>query len=417
MKVAVIGAGGHVGFPFSLVIADAGHDVVGIDINQNLCMMLNSGVIPYIEYGAAEVFDRVRKNNKIKFTPDAAEMDDCDVIAIMMGTPVDGEGNPRLDDILDFVETTLVHFIKPGALIILRSTVSPGTTEIIRKVLERESLMREGVGYHLVFCPERVAQAHGIEESKKFPQLIGAFSETSFKKAEEFFKTFVDNKCFFLTPREAEVGKLITNMYRYVSFALANEFYMIADKQGVDIHKVINAANHEYGRMAVPLPGPNVGGPCLFKDGKFLLTDIHFSDLIQTSFHINEGMPDYIFNRIKDRNKNLNRILVLGLAFKADCDDTRNSLSYKFMKVCKKNGVIAHPVDPYIHGHNLSPDEIDKSKYDAVVLMTPHTKFKEKHMEWIRGLKNECIIVDVWKSWPTSECFHNGIYTAEDLDY
>lgn len=417
MKVAVVGAAGHVGFPFSLVVADAGHDVIGIDINQHMCALLNGGVIPYIEYGAPEVFDRVRKNQKIWFTPDSSEIIDCDIIAIMMGTPVDGEGNPRLDDILDFVENDLASFMKSGSLVILRSTVSPGTTEIIRKVIERETNLVEGQDYHLVFCPERVAQAHGIQESRKFPQLIGAFSESSFKIAEEFFSSFVDNVCFHLTPREAEVGKLITNMYRYVSFALANEFYMIADKQGVDIHKVINAANYEYGRMAVPLPGPNVGGPCLFKDGKFLLTDIHFSDLIQTSFHINEGMPDYVFNRIRDRNKNLNRILVLGLAFKADCDDTRNSLSYKFMKVCKKNGVDAQAIDPYVAANNLSPDEIDKSKYDAVVLMTPHTKFKEQHMEWIRGLKNECVIADVWKSWPVSERFHNGIYTAEDLNH
>ena len=416
MKVAVIGAGGHVGFPFSLVVADAGHDVVGIDINECICLTLNAGVIPYVEYGASEVFERVRSNNKIVFTPDSSEMADCDVIAIMMGTPVDGEGNPRLDDILDFVQTNLAYFIKPNALVILRSTVSPGTTEIIRKVLEREAKLIEGQDYHLVFCPERVAQAHGIEESKKFPQLIGAFSEAGFKKAEAFFSTFVNNKCFFLSPREAEVGKLITNMYRYVSFALANEFYMIADKQGVDIHKVIDAANFDYGRMAVPKPGPNVGGPCLFKDGKFLLTDIHFADLIQTSFHINEGMPDYIFNRIKSMNSNLNRILVLGLTFKADCDDTRNSLSYKFMKVCKKNGVEAHPVDPYLHLYDVSPDEIDKSQYDAVVLMTPHTQFREQHMEWIRGLNDECIIVDVWKNWPTSQVSHNGIYKVEDID-
>jgi UDP-N-acetyl-D-mannosaminuronic acid dehydrogenase len=417
MRVAVIGAAGHVGFPFSLIVADAGHDVIGIDINHHMCNMLNSGFIPYIEHGAPVVFDRVRNNQKIHFTPDSSQMMDCDVIAIMMGTPVDGEGNPRLDDILDFVSYDLVAHIKPGALIILRSTVSPGTTEIIRKVIAKEASLVEGRDYHLVFCPERVAQSHSIEETKKFPQLIGAFSETSFKIAETFFKTFVDNVCFHLTPREAEVGKLITNMYRYVSFALANEFYMIADKQGVDIHKVINAANHDYGRMAVPLPGPNVGGPCLFKDGKFLLTDIHFSDLIQTSFHINEGMPDYVFNRIKSMNPNLNRILVLGLAFKADCDDTRNSLSYKFMKVCKKNGVDTHAIDPFVVGNNLSPDEIVKSMYDAVVLMTPHKQFKEQHMEWIRGLKNDCIIADVWKSWPVSERFHNGIYTAEDLDY
>lgn len=416
MKVAVIGACGHVGFPFSLVVADAGHDVVGIDINQNLCNMMNQGMFPYIENGAPEVFGRVREAGRIIFTPDSAEMMGCDVVAIMMGTPVDGEGNPRLDDILNFVEFNLAMFLKKGSLVILRSTVAPGTTEIVKRLLEKKSRMIEGQDFHLVFCPERVAQAYGIEESKKFPQLIGAFSEKSFKIAEDFFKTFVEKECFFLTPREAEVGKLITNMYRYVSFALANEFYMIADKQGVDIHKVIRAANKDYGRMAVPMPGPNVGGPCLFKDGKFLLTDVPFADLINVSFHINEGMPDYILNRIKSLKSNVEQILILGATFKADCDDTRNSLSYKFMKVCKKNGVISHTIDPYVPQFDHNIDDLDATIYDAVVLMTPHTKFKEKHMHYIRGLRDDCLVVDIWKSWPTSQSFYNGIYTVGQLN-
>ena len=416
MNVAVIGAGGHVGFPFSLVVANAGHKVYGIEINERLCYELNCGIIPYIENGADKIFDGLLESGKLHFTPDSSEVYDCDVVAIMIGTPVDGEGNPRLDDILDYVRFDLSSNMKEGQLVILRSTVSPGTTEIIKRELEKLTEMKEGEDFYLVFCPERVAQAHGIEESKKFPQLVGAFSETSFKKAETFFKTFVETECFYLTPREAEVGKLITNMYRYINFALANEFFMIADKQGVDIHKVIAAANHGYNRMGVPLPGPNVGGPCLFKDGKFLLTDIHFADLIQTSFHINEGMPDYVFNRIKGMNPNIQKVLILGLAFKADCDDARNSLSYKLIKVCKKNGVEHEAIDPYVAGYNFNLDELcDKAEYDAVILMTPHKKFKDEYAKYIGGLRDDCLIVDIWKSWDISKNFYNGIYRVGDI--
>lgn len=414
-KVAVIGAGGHVGFPFSLVVADAGHEVYGIEINEGLCAALNAGIIPYVEYGAEKIFDGLLTSGKIMFTPDSSEIRDCDIIAIMIGTPVDGEGNPRLDDILDYVKFDLAINMKKGQLIILRSTVAPGTTEIIKRELEKATRMKEGEDFFLVFCPERVAQSHGIEESKKFPQLIGAFCGESYDMARDFFASFNDGATFFLTPREAEVGKLITNMYRYVNFALANEFFMIADKQGVDIHKVINAANYEYGRMAVPLPGPNVGGPCLFKDGKFLLTDIHFADLIQTSFHINEGMPDYIFNRIKGINPSIGNILILGLTFKANCDDTRNSLSYKLIKVCKKNGVQYTAIDPYVADHNYSIDDLMLNKYDAVILMTPHNEFKDDHMEYFKGLRNDCIIVDIWKSWPISRRFYNGIYKIDSV--
>lgn len=414
-KVAVIGAGGHVGFPFSLVVANSGHTVYGIEINEGLCNTLNGGLIPYVEYGAEKIFDGLLTNGNIMFTPDSSEVRECDVVAIMIGTPVDGEGNPRLDDIIDYVKFDLAINMKKGQLIILRSTVAPGTTDIIKKLLEKTTKMKEGEDFFLVFCPERVAQAYGIEESKKFPQLIGAYSNGSFRIAQRFFKTFVEKDCFWLTPREAEVGKLITNMYRYVNFALANEFYMIADKQGVDIHKVIDAANKDYSRMALPKPGPNVGGPCLFKDGKFLLTDVPFSDLIHTSFHINEGMPDYLFNRIKGMNPSIEKILILGLTFKADCDDTRNSLSYKLIKVCKKNGVQYTAIDPYVAGNNSDFGDLILNQYDAVVLMTPHKEFKEFNMELISGLRNDCIVADIWKSWPISKSSYNGIYKVGDL--
>ena len=136
-----------------------------------------------------------------------------------------------------------------------------------------------------------------------------------------------------LTPREAEIGKLMTNMYRYVTFAFANQMWMISEKHGVNIDKVIDACNFDYPRMDVPHPGPNVGGPCLFKDGKFLLSDIPFGDLINTSFLINEGMPDYVFNRIKDINPYIEKVLIMGATFKKGCDDTRNSLSFKMRKI------------------------------------------------------------------------------------
>ena len=405
--VSVIGACGHVGFPFSVVVADAGHKVHGIDLNPLLCDRMNSGIMPYIEYGASEPFTRVLQNGNLSFTVDAAKIADSNVVAIMIGTPVDSEGNPRLDDILNFVEVELCEWMEKDTLVILRSTVSPGTTEIIRNLIEERTGLKEGKDFYLVFCPERVAQSYGIEESKKFPQLVGAFSEESYLKAKEFFTTFVNNECFWLWPREAEVGKLITNMYRYVSFALANEFWMIADKQGVDIHRVIDACNKDYGRMAVPKPGPNVGGPCLFKDGRFLLTDVPFADLINTSFIINEGMPDYIFNRMKQIKPGIKKVLMLGLTFKAECDDTRNSLSYKFKKVCKKNGVDVVSSDPFVYEDR--PD-VDPSTIDAIVLMTPHSQFKNFITENGNRFGSTTVIADVWKHFPESRLTTSGIY-------
>lgn len=409
MIVSVVGACGHVGFPFSVVVAEAGHKVYGTDLVSSVCDKLNAGHIPFTEVGIEKPFKNVLASGALTFTTKTTFLIKSDVVAIMIGTPVDAENNPRLDELHTFVKYGLCDHIKKGQLIILRSTVCPGTTEVIRDMIEEETRKKEGVDFHLVFCPERVAQGHGYLESKSFPQLIGAFTKTGFDKAMDFFSTFV-KECIWLSPREAEMGKLMTNMYRYVNFALANEFYMLGDKQDVDVHRVIAACNKDYPRMHMPLPGPNVGGPCLFKDGRYLLTDIPYADLINTSFLINEGMPDYIFNRLLTmRGGKLvdKRILILGMTFKADCDDTRNSLSFKMRKVAKKHGCNTVCHDPYIPGIDGG---IKWQPFDAVILMTPHKEYRTWLTENIQMLEYDAVIVDVWKHFDETKKLPTGIY-------
>ena len=410
MKVAVIGAGGHVGFPFSCVVADAGHTVYGIDLNQTAVDKLNKGEVPYVEEGAEDILRENLNKERLLFTTDFDFIKDADVVAIMIGTPVDGEGNARLDDLFDFLDNNLISRMRKEQLIVLRSTVSPGTTEVLRKHINNKKQWTEGVDYYLVFCPERVVQGKSIVETTKLPQIIGAFSQVSFKVAKDFFATFITNAIFQLTPKEAELGKLMTNMYRYVTFAFANEMWMIGEKHGVNIDKVIDACNYDYPRMAVPHPGPNVGGPCLFKDGRFLLSDIPFGDLINTSFLINEGMPDYVFNRIREINPQINKVFILGATFKKDCGDTRNSLSYKMRKVCKKHGVQSYMWDPFVVEDRNLPSSID---YDAVIVMTPHTDTK---LLWpLKEFRTDCIVADIWKMYPESELSNTGIYKIGDM--
>jgi UDP-N-acetyl-D-mannosaminuronic acid dehydrogenase len=414
MKVAVIGAGGHVGFPFSCVIANAGHTVYGIDINQIAVDELNKGIVPYIEEGAEDILRENLNKERLLFTTDFDFIKDVDVVAIMIGTPVDGEGNARLDDLFDFLDTDLIPRMKRGQLIVLRSTVSPGTTEVVRKHINNTKQWVEGIDYYLVFCPERVVQGRSIIETTKLPQIVGASTSVSFTAAKLFFGTFINNEMFHLTPKEAEIGKLMTNMYRYVTFAFANEMWMIGEKHGVNIDKVIDACNYDYPRMDVPHPGPNVGGPCLFKDGKFLLSDIPFGDLINTSFLINEGMPDYVFNRIREINPQINKVLILGATFKKDCDDTRNSLSYKMKKVCKKHGVTAYMWDPYVEQSNEDKKMfLEGTVIDAVIVMTPHTEFEKTW--YIEQFQKNCIVADLWKLFPESKLSNTGIYKVGDM--
>ncbi len=409
MKVAVIGAGGHVGFPFSCVIANAGHTVYGIDVNQKAVDTLNKGIVPYVEEGAADILQENLRNERLIFSTDFDFIKDSDVVAIMIGTPVDGEGNARLDDLFSFLDVNLIPRMRKHQLIVLRSTVSPGTTEVLKKHINNAKQWVEGIDYFLVFCPERVVQGKSIIETTKLPQIVGAFNDFSYKFAKDFFSTFITNQIFQLTPKEAELGKLMTNMYRYVTFAFANEMWMIGEKHGVNIDKVIDACNYDYPRMDVPHPGPNVGGPCLFKDGRFLLSDIPFGDLIQTSFLINEGMPEYVFNRIKELNPQISKVLILGATFKKGCDDTRNSLSFKMRKVCRKNGVRSWLVDPYWSEDVYLPFE---NEFDAVIVMTPHDEFMDgKEMAYnISLFRKDCIIADVWKMFPESELSNTGIY-------
>ena len=391
--------------------SNAGHTVYGIDVNQYAVDMLNKGHVPYVEEGAAEILQENLQKERLLFSTDFDFIKDADVVAIMIGTPVDGEGNARLDDLFTFVDTTLIPRMRKHQLIVLRSTVSPGTTEVLRKHIEKKHGWREGLDYFLVFCPERVVQGKSIIETGKLPQIVGAFNDFSYKAAKDFFSTFITNQIFQLTPKEAELGKLMTNMYRYVTFAFANEMWMIGEKHGVNIDKVIDACNYDYPRMDVPHPGPNVGGPCLFKDGKFLLSDIPFGDLINTSFLINEGMPDYIFNRIRLLQPKIKKVLILGAAFKANCDDTRNSLAFKMKKVCIKNGADVDMVDP-LADRLLPEPKYSHSDYDAVIVMTPHDVFQLMDLTL---LKKDCIMADVWKFFDTSKNTQSGIYKIGDV--
>ena len=319
-QVSIVGAGGHIGLPLSVVLAEAGFDVIGIDRNTELNAELSAGVLPYVEHGAEELLDRGLARGNLRFTDDTASMATSGTLVIIVGTPIDDNLNPRIDPLIDLLGAHAPH-IPNGQLIVLRSTVSPGTTELLRSVLEKGSGRTEGVDFHLVFAPERVLQTRAVEEIQNLPQLVGAFTESSFARAEEFFSRFIAKRCIPMKPVEAELGKLITNMSRYVSFAMANEFYMICNTYGANSHTIIAACNEDYSRLDLPIPGPNVGGPCLYKDGYYLTEHISYPEIIANAFRVNESMPRYLLDRVTSIAK-LQRVGILGLAFKANCDDT-----------------------------------------------------------------------------------------------
>ncbi|MEP7019184.1 MAG: nucleotide sugar dehydrogenase [Pseudonocardiales bacterium] len=410
-RISIVGAGGHIGLPLSVVLAEAGFDVYGIDRSSELNSRLNQGEIPYVEHGAQPLMNRALSRGNLRFTADDSSLATSDVIVVIIGTPVDDNLNPRIDPLIEVMKRHASR-MPHGQLIVLRSTVSPGTTELLRAVLETGSGTKEGEGFFLVFAPERVLQTRAVEEIQSLPQLVGAFCDASFDRASSFFSRFVSRRTIRLTPVEAELGKLITNMSRYVSFALANEFYMICDSHGANAHSVIAACNEDYPRLDLPRPGPNVGGPCLYKDGYYLTEKIQFPEIIANSFKINESVPRYLLEKVR-AVADLKRVGVLGLAFKANCDDTRNSLSYKLIKQVK--GMHAEPiaVDPYVPQF---ADPTHLKGVDALFLMTPHDEFKNLP-EWLTIVDNpNCIVVDMWNFWTeTSALSHDGVYRAGNV--
>jgi UDP-N-acetyl-D-mannosaminuronic acid dehydrogenase len=403
--VAVIGAAGHVGLGLTLSIADAGHQVYGIDINERAVNEVSRGRVPFVEEGAEELLERLLPSGRLKMTTDFAAVRDCEFIIVILGTPIDENLNPIIGPLMVLCEQ-IAPYLKREQTVILRSTVSPGTTDNIRALLEKKTGYAVGRDIYMVFAPERVMQGKSLVETTCLPQLIGAYDDESFDRSERFFSTFVRNKCLRLTPVEAELAKLMCNMARYVSFALANEFYLIADEYHANIHRIFDACRYDYPRFNVPSPGANVSGPCLFKDGFFLVERFPFSDLISTSFKINESMPVQILKRIRSQ-KNVRKVGILGMTFKRGSDDPRYSLSFKMKKLLIGGGYDVVCVDPWL------PETSDVSVMrgvDCVVLMTPHQEFSDL-MSLLDIVDNEnCLFVDIWGFWPQSRSRSDSAY-------
>lgn len=409
--VAVVGAAGHVGFGLTLSMADAGHQVYGIDINRKAVEEISAGHVPFVEEGAQEVLARVLQTGRLKMTTDLDVIRDCEVIILVLGTPIDENLNPILEPLMRLCEQVAPHMHR-RQLLILRSTVSPGSTENIRRAIEKYTGMMVGEDIYLVFAPERVVQGKSLIETRTLPQLIGAFESCSYERAEQFFRTFIHNKCIRLTPVEAELAKLMCNMARYVSFALANEFCLIADEYQGNIHRIMDACSYDYPRFKLPTPGANVSGPCLFKDGFFLVEQFPFTDLILTSFKINESMPVQIVRKIRAR-AGIRKVGILGMTFKSGSDDTRYSLSFKLKKLLLGSGHLVVCVDPWI------PDMSDMSVLrgcDCVILMTPHSQFGDLTVLIDRVDNDDCLFVDIWGFWPEMRGrSENGYFTAKQI--
>jgi len=409
--VAVIGIG-RVGLPLALVLADSGYFVYGIGRDMEKINILLKGKMPFIDEGA----DLLKKHIGKKFTPTISYevIKDSNVIILTLGTPIDENMNPVLDQI-DVALNSMIPYLKKGQLIILRSTVSPRTTIYVKEKLETQTKFTIGKDIFLAFCPERVAEGKSITETKSIPQIIGGINELSTEKAKDFFESF-GIKCLTTDSTSAELAKLFTNMYRYINFAISNEFMLIAENFNKNIHEIISLVNTDYKRGGIALPGLTAG-PCLFKDGFFLINDNPYLDLITASWKINESLPLFLVKKIKERvNLKNKKVLILGLAFKPEVDDIRESLSFKLRKALLREHakVVLH--DPFVKEYSQQEvfNDLDEALkgIDVLFVATRHKEYERQASKILEKVNKKVYICDVWNMFGINKL----VFTANQIN-
>lgn len=382
-EICIIGGLGHVGLPLGIYFSDKGVKVCCYDINESLMGKVKNGQMPYIEKDSNSLLKKNIKNKNLSFSSDPKSITISKQIIIAIGTPVDQFQNPQISNFLKTIDYLKPYF-KNTQLIIVRSSVYP---RICKKI---NNILGENLDIDLAYCPERIVQGAAFEELGKLPQVISGFSDTAIKRASSLFK-LITNKIVYATVEEAELMKLFSNSWRYIQFAVANQFFMIANDYGEDFNKIRKIMIKDYDR-AKEIPSAGfTAGPCLLKDTmqlSFFSNNNFF--LGQAAMNINEGLPSYIINNLK-LNNNLNgiNIGIIGMAFKADIDDSRDSLSYKLKKILLFEGANVFCSDPYVNDERLIDLEILIARCSIIIVGAPHKCYKNLK---ISGKE----IVDIW---------------------
>src|SRR5712672_1933624 len=369
--VAIVGGAGHVGLPLAIVLADKGLRVVAYDVNAGALDVIRSGVMPFIEYGAEPLLKAALANGTLTLSSSPEDLGRAAAVVIAIGTPIDEYLNPKLRALLDLVRQLRVH-LTPGQLIVIRSTVFPGTCGHVLRTLEES-----GGKWPVAYCPERIVQGYAVRELGELPQIVAGCSAEAEERAAALFAR-VSPQIIRLAVPEAELVKLFSNAWRYIQFAAANQFYMMAESNGVDFGRVRDAMIAGYGRAAtLPTPG-FTAGPCLLKDTMQLaaMGGSPFP-LGQAAVSVNEGLPNFLIEDLRRRRKlDETRVGILGMAFKADIDDVRDSLSYKLGKLLRFHGARVSYSDEFAKDPTFISKEALVASVDIVIVGVPHSAYR-----------------------------------------
>ncbi len=380
--VLIIGGLGHVGLPLGIMFAKEGLNVCLLDVDKSKAEMVQRGIMPFVEYGAEPILKEVIENGKLKVSFNKRDISNSRNIIITIGTGIDEYLSPKTKTFIDSI-MEIKEFFDHTQTLIIRSTIYPGLCEQLSKRLENK--------VNIAYCPERIVQGYAIKEIPKLPQIVSGVNEKAIKAAEELFRK-VSPEIVHTSVGEAELVKLFSNSLRYIQFATTNQFYMLAKKLGVDYGNVRRAMTQGYER-ANHLPSPGfAAGPCLFKDTMHLVAsdDAHFP-LGNSAVIINEGLPNFIIDDLRKRYDLVNKkVGILGMAFKADVDDIRDSLSYKLSKLLKFYGAKVYCSDEFVKDPVFIPIEEILKECEIIIIGAPHSKYKEI------SFPEEIEVIDLW---------------------
>lgn len=390
-SITIVGGCGHVGLPLGIALATAGKTTPGarvtlFDLDPDRVNQVSAGRLPFMERGAEAALARALESGRLAVTssPDAISL--SEVVVVTIGTPVNEFLDPSIRS-FDRAMESIFDRMLAGQLLILRSTVFPGITlRLARRARDR------GLAIDIAHCPERIAQGHALEELTQFPQIVGGATPAASLRAAKLFSA-LGARVIELPPVEAELVKLFSNAYRYINFAISNQFYMIAEKFGVDFDRVHHAVTADYPRMAGFARAGLTGGPCLLKDTMQLAAFNHNSFALgQAAMMVNEGLPSVMVESVRAKlNLAGATAAILGMAFKGNSDDHRDSLAYKLRKLLELECQRVLCTDPYIADPDFVPLETALAAADVVFLGACHEEY--------RSLPIRVPVVDVFGFW------------------
>jgi UDP-N-acetyl-D-mannosaminuronic acid dehydrogenase len=370
--------------PLALAFADRGARVGIYDVSEAAVATVNSGRLPFAEPGADEVLHRVLEAGRLEASADPAIVASAENVVVVIGTPVDEHLNPKQTAITKALGGC-AEFLQDGQLLVLRSTVFPGVTALVEKMMAKL-----GRQIDVAFCPERIAEGKAMTELFELPQIVSSRTPAGAKRASTLFGRLT-GKLVVMSPEEAELAKLFTNVWRYIKFATANQLYMMANEQGLDFDRIRRGLAEDYPRAADMPAAGFAAGPCLFKDTMQLAAFNHNNfPLGHAAMAVNEGLPLYVVHRLEERFDLASMTVgILGMAFKGGSDDIRSSLSYKLKRILEFKADAVLCTDPYVTvDPRLLPLDEVLTRSDLLVVGAPHPEY--------RGLAVDKPAADIW---------------------